>query len=213
MRKRKGLSIVVRLILITVLPVLLTGGVVTLVGTNALTTGMRTEKLDDLQAMAESVAAGYEALDAGDYYLSGNQLMKGNLNVTAATELLDSFMSNNHQEVTFFYGDTRYATTIRDASGNRIVGTAAGQEVYDTVVGKGQNYESNNVDINGEGYYAAYIPLKNGNQVVGMLFCGAPREEVASCRPTNSKRQVVPRSQDLCRKSVRPQRIPRWYRY
>ena len=179
MKKKKGFSIVIRLILITVFPVLLTGGIVTIVGINALTTGMRTEKLDDLEAMAESVAAGYEAIESGDYYLSGTQLMKGDLNVTAATDLLESFMANNQQEVTFFFGDTRYATTITDASGNRIVGTAASQEVYDIVVGQGQNYGSNNVVINGEEYSASYIPLKNGNQVVGMLFCGAPRAEVA----------------------------------
>ena len=178
MKKRKGFSLVAKLILIAVVPVLLTGGIVTYVGINALTTGMKTEKLDDLTTLAESIAAAYDALDDGEYYLNGSNLMKGNLDVTEQTALLDSFLANNHNEVTFFYGDTRYATTILDASGKRIVGTPCTEEVKQAVVINGEKYSAANVPINGEGYYAAYIPLKNGNQVVGMLFCGAPRAEV-----------------------------------
>ena len=82
MKKRKGISLVVKLILIAVVPVLLTGGIVTYVGINALTTGMRTEKLDDLTTLADSIAAAYDALDDGEYYLDGSNLMKGNMNIT-----------------------------------------------------------------------------------------------------------------------------------
>ena len=179
MKKKKGLSLVVKLILIAVVPVLLTGGIVTYVGINALTTGMRTEKLDDLATLADSIAAAYEALDDGEYYLENDSLMKGELNISAQTALLDSFMADNHNEVTFFFGNTRYATTILDASGARIVGTPCTDEVYQAVIVEGQVYEAGNVPINGAEYYAAYIPLKNGNEIVGMLFCGAPRAEVA----------------------------------
>ncbi len=180
MKKQKGLSLLVKLILIAVVPVLLTGGIVTYVGINALTTGMRTEKLDDLTTLADSIAAAYEALDDGEYYLENGNLMKGKLNVTGQTSLLDSFMAGSHNETTFFYGDTRYATTITDSSGERIVGTPCTDEVYEAVIVRGEEYSAANVPINGEGYYAAYIPLKNGNEIVGMLFCGAPRAEVVS---------------------------------
>lgn len=180
MKKKKGLSLIVKLMLIAVVPVLLTGGILTYVGIDAITTGITTEKLGDLTSLAESVAAGYEALDGGEYYLENGSLMKGGLNISEQTALLDSFTADSYNEVTFFYGDTRYATTITNASGERIVGTASTTEVYQAVVGRGENYEANNVPINGEEYYAAYIPLKNGNQVVGMLFCGAPKAEVTS---------------------------------
>ena len=165
--------------MIAVVPVLLTGGIVTYVGINALTTGMRTEKLDDLADLADSIAAAYEALDDGEYYLENGNLMKGELNISEQTDLLDSFMADNHNEVTFFYGDTRYATTILDSAGARIVGTACTKEVYEAVIVRGEVYEAGNVPINGAEYYAAYIPLKNGNEIIGMVFCGAPRTEVA----------------------------------
>jgi len=187
MKKRKGISLVVKLVLLAVVPVLLTGGIVTIVGANSLKDGMGTEKLEALTAVAKSVQAAYEALDDGEYYLDGDNLMKGDLNITAMTELLDSFVADNDNEITFFYDKTRYATTILDNSGKRIVGTDASDAVYAAVVTNGEEYEASNVPVNGNPYYAAYIPMKNGNQIVGMIFCGAPQatvEEFISAKAT-----------------------------
>ena len=191
MKKKKGLSLVIKLILIAVVPVLLTGGIVTYVGINALVTGMQTEKLDDLATLADSIAAAYEAFDTGEYYLENDKLMKGDLNISEQTSLLDSFMADNHNEVTFFFGDTRYATTITDASGVRIVGTPCTDVVYQAVIVQGQVYEATNVPINGAEYYAAYIPLKNGNEIVGMLFCGAPSAEVSEYINSQAATMIV----------------------
>ena len=179
MKKKKGLSLVAKLIIMAVGPVLLTGVILTYFGINAITDGMGTEKLDDLAAVAESVSAAYDALDDGEYYLENGKLMKGDINVSAQTDILDSFVANSHNEVTFFYENIRYSTTILNDAGERIVGTPSTDEVYEAVVKRGEIYEANNVPINGEDYYAAYIPMKNGNKVVGMIFCGAPRAEVA----------------------------------
>jgi len=141
---------------------------------------MGTTKLDDLANIARSVSAAYEALDDGEYYLDGENLMKGNLNVTAQTALLDSYVAGTENEITFFYGDIRRATTILDASGKRIVGTPCTDVVYKAVIGHGEVYEANSVPINGENYYAAYLPMKNGDEVVGMVFCGAPQADVTA---------------------------------
>lgn len=178
MKKKKGLSLVIKLILLAVVPVLLTGGIVTLVGVSSLTDGMGTTKLDDLANIAKSVSAGYEALDDGEYYLDGDSLMKGDLNISGQTALIDSFTAGTENEVTFFYGNMRYATTILNDAGERIVGTPSTDAVYEAVVVRGEVYEANNVPINGQDYYAAYIPMKNGNEVVGMIFCGAPQAGV-----------------------------------
>jgi len=106
--------------------------------------------------------------------------MKGELNITAQTTLLDSYTAGTENEITFFYGDTRRATTILDASGKRIVGTTCTDIVYETVIGRGEIYEASSVPINGENYFAAYLPIKNGNEIVGMIFCGAPQADVTA---------------------------------
>ena len=180
MKKKKGLSLVIKLILLAVLPVLLTGGIVTVVGITSMEDGMGTTKLDDLAYIARSISAAYEALDAGEYYMDGDNLMKGELNITAQEALLDSYTAGTENEITFFYGDTRRATTILDGSGNRIVGTPCTDAVYQAVIVGGEVYEASSVPINGENYFAAYLPMKNGNEVVGMIFCGAPQADVTA---------------------------------
>ena len=168
MKKKKGLSLVIKLILLAVLPVLLTGGIVTVVGITSMEDGMGTTKLVDLANIAESVSAAYEALDEGE------------LNITAQTDLLDSYTAGTENEITFFYGDTRRATTILDDSGKRIVGAPCTDAVYQAVIVNGEVYEASSVPINGENYFAAYLPMKNGNEVVGMIFCGAPQADVTA---------------------------------
>jgi GNAT superfamily N-acetyltransferase len=98
--------------------------------------------------------------------------------------VLDSFVEGSKNEVTFFFDKTRYATTILDDSGKRIVGTDASEAVYEAVVKNGEDYEASNVPVNGNPYYAAYVPMKNGNQIVGFCFTEDPATDVYfSLRP------------------------------
>ena len=42
----------------------------------------------------------------------------------------------------------------------------------------GNEYYSDRVDINGQYYYGYYIPLRNGNEICGMVFAGMTNESV-----------------------------------
>ncbi len=78
-------------------------------------------------------------------------------------------------EVTIFHGDTRAMTTIKDASGTRVIGTKMStQEVLDTVLKAGLPLFTGN-NILGTEYSSAYWPIKDdqGN-VLGMWFIGLP---------------------------------------
>ena len=180
-KKQKGLSLKAKLLALSCVPVLLTGAIATIVGVSSIRDGIRAEKLRDLTTFATGISAAYAALDDGDYHIEGDSLMKGELNITKETALLDSFVGGNSNAITFFFGDTRYATTIKNDSGERIIGTAADKAIYDSVVNKGNTYELDGVVINGSEYYTSYTPLKNNNgQTVGMLFCGTLQEDVNS---------------------------------
>ena len=69
---------------------------------------------------------------------------------------------------------------MRDAkTGERILGTDAGDAVYEAVVKNGKTMEATDLVINGEKYYAYYAPMKNSNgQVVGMYFAGSPATDM-----------------------------------
>ena len=71
-------------------------------------------------------------------------------------------------DYTFFRGDTRVRSSIEGA-----VGTKASDAVIEEVIKNKNRYSAQNVMINGQPYYVAYIPLTNDDgEVYGMAFVG-----------------------------------------
>ena len=108
------------------------------------------------------------------------------------TDYIDR-LSKEGIELTLFKGDTRFVTSIIGSDGKRIEGTKASDAVIATVIGKGQDFFSDDVVINGKDYYVYYRPLydKDGN-VVGMAFAGRTCENVkAAINKMNSQNLLL----------------------
>ena len=131
---------------------------------------------EKLTSIAVAVLQSYDNLMDGSYSLKNGQVYKGNTPLTE--DLLDAIYNKDEVHMTIFYGDTRYLTTIKDSGGNRIVGTKASDAVIDTVLNEGENYISEGVDIQGVKYFATYEPLKNGEEIVGILFIGLEQSKI-----------------------------------
>ena len=131
---------------------------------------------EKLTSIAVAVLQSYDNLMDGSYSLKNGQVYKGNIPLTE--DLLDAIYNKDEVHMTIFYGDTRYLTTIKDSGGNRIVGTKASDAVIDTVLNQGENYISEGVDIQGVKYFATYEPLKNGEEIVGILFIGLEQSKI-----------------------------------
>lgn len=78
--------------------------------------------------------------------------------------------------VTIFFGDLRISTNVPlDVAGNRAIGTRVSQEVYDTVLVKGEEFTGEAFVVN-QNYITRYRPLKDHQgQVVGILYVGAEK--------------------------------------
>lgn len=179
--KGKGFSLMKRLLCMSIIPVVALAAVVTTSAIVSMVDGMQEESLTGLRNVANCMQAAYNALDPGDYALNDQgELVKGELNVSADEELIDSFVEGTEVGVTIFYGDTRMATSLISAEdGKRIVGTKASEQVTDLVVNQGKEYEAVDLVINGENYYAYYLPAKNADgEVVGMFFAGQPSQSI-----------------------------------
>jgi methyl-accepting chemotaxis protein len=180
--RRKG-SLMEKLLVLAIGPTLVLAVAVTLYASVSMTDGMQQEFLSGLKDTAYSLRAAYQALDPGDYSLNdAGELLKGQLNVSADEELIDSFVEGTNMAVTVLYGDTRMATSlISKENGERIVGTKASDEVTETVIEQGQEYESTDLTINEQDYYAYYVPLTNSDgSIVGMIFVGEPSADIDS---------------------------------
>lgn len=175
------MSLAVKIGMVSILPVLVLATILTVVGINNIQTGMRTEVMEGLKIQLESFKTVVESKDSGNYTLDEqNNVLKGTYNITADVETFDKMVEETGLGVTLFYDKTRRATTLKDSqTGERLIGTDASEEVYNAVVNKGEIYQSYDVVVNGEAYFAYYAPLKNNDgSTVGMLFAGKPQKDV-----------------------------------
>ena len=116
----------------------------------------------------------------GDPTISDGKLMFGDYTVNGNYDVVDNIKQETSGEVTVFQvkdgSATRVSTTIRDANGNRLVGTSLSDTVYNTVVGKGETYEGRS-EVLGETYIGSYTPIKDtSGKIIGVLFAGLPEE-------------------------------------
>jgi len=158
-----------------------------LAGVSVLTAGIGLDKLtgrlikEELSTTAYSLQELYNTAIEGDYHLEGNELYKGDTNLSKDMGIIDRLNSESNLQVTIFWGDTRKATTIRDNSGNRALNTKLGESTYKRV-SNGESVFLEGTNIEGTKYDAYYIPLKqpSDGSVVGVLFTGRSSSDIFS---------------------------------
>jgi two-component system, NtrC family, sensor kinase len=73
---------------------------------------------------------------------------------------------------TIFLSDSRIVTTVRQANGNRAIGTRVSKEVADRVLDNGQPWIGKAFVVR-DWYLTAYEPIRDGSgDIVGMLYVG-----------------------------------------
>lgn len=176
LRRKKKFGIKRRMTVMGVFPAVFLVIILLIFATSSLSSGLYDESLNGLYLLAESVEAGYNALD-GSYSMSGNNLMKGKTNITANVDLIDSFTEDVDADVTVCYGKTRMASSLLDKSGNRITGTDIADNVWNEV-SKGNIYRTKDIVINDTDYVAVYVPLRENGKIIGAVFAGQPATDV-----------------------------------
>ena len=192
MKKQKKLRVMAQLLMRRVIPLVIMVTFVTVYAIGTMRNMVHDATMDGLESLCRSVYAAYEALDPGEYRMEGDTLYKGDYSVSENVDIIDSFVDGSPADVTLFFGDTRRATSLRDKdTGERILGTKASDAVIQAVINEGKNYETDSVVINGETYYAFYMPaLDASGKCVGMVFAGQPATE-ANARINRSSLMIL----------------------
>ncbi|MCH5255202.1 MAG: cache domain-containing protein [Lachnospiraceae bacterium] len=133
-----------------------------------------------LMSTGYTILETFNSFDDGKYWLSGKLLYKGGTNLTELLGTFDAIKEETEIECTFFYGDTRYLTTLVDEDGNRMTMTQCSDTVKEIVLNQGNAYFARNVDIGGHDYYGYYIPIEQEGKVAGMIFTGKPSRDLAT---------------------------------
>jgi len=84
----------------------------------------------------------------------------------------EDYETSDAGNVTIFLDDVRVSTNVRNADGDRALGTRVSEEVYDTVVRRGETWLGRAFVVN-QWYISAYRPIRDLEEnVIGMLYVG-----------------------------------------
>lgn len=167
-----------KILLITILPLVFLGLVIILFGQKQITSVLTENISSGLRATTIAVRSMFRKLNNEAYRLNeNNELVKGDFNISLTPDLADGIKEATNIDVTIFYGDTRYMTSVVDESGQRIIGTKAGPRAIETTLGKGEEFFAEDAIVAEQEYFGYYIPLFDfeTQEVVGMVFAGMPQ--------------------------------------
>lgn len=178
MKKRKR-KLTADMMLLTSVPLLILGFILLIVTSAVIYRGLRNEVESSLKIMVLGLKQRYEILYPGDYEVRSNLLFKGSHNLSGNEQEVDKIKEITGMDVTFFYENRRFLTSIRNEDGTRAVGTTVDAGVQEKVLEQGNIYFSDHVSVNGMSYFGYYEPLYNSDSArIGMLFAGESRETV-----------------------------------
>lgn len=139
---------------------------------------MQNKVLDAARSKLLSDAALGEAfLDQqipGDWIIKEGDLYKGSVKMNDNFGIVDRIGELTGDTVTVFQDDTRVATNVKDAEGNRAVNTQATDVVKKTVLDQGETYIGK-ANVVGVWNQTVYKPITNAKgEVIGIWYVGIP---------------------------------------
>lgn len=169
-----------KILMIAIGPVLMLGVISIFFISTQVRKAVTSEIEEALKGTAAATLAAYDQ-NAGDYIQSTNgDIWKDSYNISKSESLVDKIKSNSGMDVTFFYGDERIMTSAKDANGDRVLGSRAGDKIVEKVLKGGEEYFSSAVSIEGELNYGYFMPVhqnNSDNQIIGMIFVGTNLKE------------------------------------
>lgn len=164
-----------KMLLLAVLPVVFLAILLGFVSTRSFTTAMLGEVKTDMANQCHMIADIYDRMYPGAFNLevldeSNYNLYKGQVDITNACQIIDSIHDAYNVEVSIFRSDLCVVTTMKDASGDRLTLTKASPVVVSGVLETGEEQFYSDVILNGEKYFAYFMPIpaKNGEGTFGM---------------------------------------------
>lgn len=180
-REPMKISLMKKMMLFSLGPLLVMGIVITVYTIFTLSTTLKKMEQSSLSNFAISVRGSLENVAEGSLNVKDGVLYIGDNPIGNDVDYLDSFTSAGEIELSLYYDNKVYLSTIADGSGNRLVGGTLPDEVKSTVVGDSKLYSTDNDVINGEKYYSVYLPIRDSSKkTVGVLLACQKSSNVAN---------------------------------
>ena len=169
-----------KILFVALLPILVVCIAVMVINNTVIKNTLLDKTKNELKATAEALSAAYNQ-NSGEYFQNDDgEIWKGTYNVSLSQKLVTEMSEKMGSSLTFFYGDKRLVTSLKDKKGDYILGSKAGDYLKKNVLEGGKDVFTSRVSVEGTMYYGYYIPVKqnNSDDIIGMIFAGMPAREV-----------------------------------
>lgn len=169
-----------KILFVALLPILVVCIAVMVINNTVIKNTLLEKTKNELKATAEALSAAYNQ-NSGEYFKNDDgEIWKGTYNVSLSQKLVTEMSEKTGSSLTFFYGDKRLVTSLKDKKGDYILGSKAGDYLKKNVLEGGKDVFTSRVSVEGTMYYGYYIPVKqnNSDDIIGMIFAGMPAREV-----------------------------------
>ena len=169
-----------KILFVALLPILVVCIAVMVINNTVIKNTLLDKTKNELKATAEALSAAYNQ-NSGEYFQNDDgETWKGTYNVSLSQKLVTEMSEKTGSSLTFFYGDKRLVTSLKDKKGDYILGSKAGDYLKKNVLEGGKDVFTSRVSVEGTMYYGYYIPVKqnNSDDIIGMIFAGMPAREV-----------------------------------
>lgn len=172
--KKIKVSLFVKLICMMIIPLVILGSSLIVLGRNGIKNTVSDEVVRQLKSTLMDMENALDVFDEGEYSVRNDVLFKGKSDIAFMNDYIRTVKEDTDIDVSIYVWDTRYLTTITSENGDLALGTRADSGVCEAVLEQGENYISDHVPVNGKNFFGVYMPLKdNSQQVIGMLFAGS----------------------------------------
>lgn len=179
-RKKKGLQLVSKVVLIVAIPMLLIVALGCLIGASEIRNVGENIIKDELATASYAFTRQMDLLAEGDYRYENGVLYKGDLNITENYHLLDEFNENTTVELTIILGDNRCATTMEDADGNNMKDQPISEDIY-SLLQQGESVYNANLKIGNREYMTYYVPMRDSSgKIYGSMFTGYSKNKMSA---------------------------------
>ena len=190
-QRKKGLNLMMKILITAIIPLVIlvafAGLAIRAVGVSVSDKLMQHELKTSVYAVNQTLSV----ISSGDWNMDGDQLYKGDYNISEHQDVLDAFKENTGQDVTLSWNTTRMATSLVSQDGSREIGTEIAADVYQAVKEKGSYFVSDTV-IDGQKYYGYYEGLYNSDgSMAGLVFTGMTSASVHEIYNDRLKKNII----------------------
>ncbi len=188
--KRNG-SLRTSILTITSVSIMLLGIAISLFTSQKMTRMVYQEVQDGLENIAYTITNTYDTMYPGNYQVVQSDklaaLYKGEYFLK--DDYIRCVSEDTNTEISVFAGEVRMISTLSDNEGMSLAGTSVNYAIGNDVLKGDQEGFYSKVYVDGERYFAYYLPLHNSDgTVAGIIAIAKPAEQVNSL----IRRSVMP---------------------